>query len=518
MRGGRRIVAVALLVAVAAVGACSDDGPAPQERADGSSTSAPGSPATSSTAPRIAGRASDVGTTFQHQSFVITVGQAVYDADQQRLSLGLRFSNVSGRWAQTDTASVLELADGTTVPFAGDLVDVPPGATVDVTSVAVPIPEDPIADGIVTWGNAAFDQPSFRLDGDGGDNLWRPADVAADGWAQIGKFAVHLTGIQVNASHLDLGIQAPPGHRVLRAFVESFTTRGTTSPFQAASNLLLRLPSGLVVDAVHGSPAANQFSWTAQGGQWADFVVPADLDGAYELLLASMPKVGFGTIRPELVERRPIPFELANVSAGPPPDDTRLAMPGVFPSPAEGVGAAFDVPLDGGSMNIPGYDFHPTRLAYDPSTRSATLDATLTSLVSSVGPRDGLLSADPSFGFRVVLDTGNRLATGVLRGDATLDHDEPTDLTFEFSDVRELSADGAGIYVGPGEGAVSSMPLGESSDTVAWPPLPHAMLVDTPAVESGDWTVQLHARSASVCSIPTSARASDVASWSWPST
>lgn len=435
--------------------------------------------------------AHQVGTSFQYQSFVITVGHAVYDRDAQRLTVGLRFENISGGFAQTDATAELALGDGTTVPMSGDLFEVPPGVAVDVTAVATMVPDDPVAAGVVTWGRPAFDQPVFRLDGTGGDNLWLPADVALDAWAQIGKFGIHLTGVQVHASTIDLGIQAEPGERVLRVFVEELTARGTTSPFDARGNLLLRLPSGEVVDAIDGSPMAAQLSWTAQGGQWADFVVPADVDGSYELLLASMPKVGFGTLRPELVERRAIPFDLTDVGPGPAPDPTGLAFPAAYPPAPEGVGDAFAVDLDVGSMNVPGYDVAPTRLAYDPSTRTATLDATVTSLVSAAEPDDGLLSAAPTFGFRVLLESDGRLATGVVEGDGVVDADEPTELTFAFTDVRSLTPDSGGLLIGPSEGAVSSMPLGVDSDLVAWPPDPVAQAIDAPPVVAGDWTVQL---------------------------
>ena len=83
---------------------------------------------------------------------------------------------------------------------------------------------------------------------------------------------------------------------------------------------------------------------------------------------------------------------------------------------------------------------------------------------------DGLLSVTPTFGSRIVLASGGRLATGILEGDGLLDADQPTELTFEFTDVRTLSPDDAGLYVGPGNGAVSSLPLGAASPVAAWPP------------------------------------------------
>ncbi|MGE0732118.1 MAG: hypothetical protein AB7O92_11265 [Acidimicrobiia bacterium] len=493
--GSRRAVAaLTALVAVVAAG-CSlvgrstagDAAVTTPPPTSASTTAAPAQP------PRAPGVVHPVGISFQFQSFVITVGNAVYDQESGQLALGLRYANVSGGWAQTDTTATLTLGDGTSVPLSGDLFDVPPGAAVEVTSVAFNVRDDPVADGIVTWGGAAYEQPVFRLDGRGGEQLWLPSEIALDGWAQIGKFGIHLTGIQLNASKVDLGIQAERGTRVLRAFVEAYTARASTSPFDARSNLLLRLPSGEVLDAVDGSPMAAPLSWTAQGGQWADFVVPADVTGDYELLLASVPKVGFGTLQPELIERRAIPFQLDDVAPGTAPELDELPVPRASTGAGAGSGKPFSVALDAGSMNVPGYDVAPTRLAYDPATRSATLDATVTSLLTREGPDDALFSAPPTFGFKIALDAGGRLSTGLVRGDGIVEHDRPTPLRIEFTDVRSLSPAGAGLYIGPGEGAVASMPLGTASDVVTWPPPPTAQTVQASTATAGDWTVQVRA-------------------------
>lgn len=494
-RVGRRLAGGLVVAAMVLAAACSADEDATVPEASDAAAAFAGSitagPVAAGTSLEPGEVAHDIGTSFQYQSFVITVGVMVHDADAGQLRLGLRFANVSAGWAQTDATAELELGDGTSVPVAGDLFEVPPGVAVDVTAIASSVPEDPVADGVVTWGRPSFDQPVFRLDGTGGDNLWLPATFPLDGWTQIGKFGIHLTGVQVNASKLDLGIQAEAGERILRVFVEEYTARGSTSPFDARSNLLLRLPSGEELDAVDGSPMANQLSWTAQGGQWAEFEIPADVDGAYELLLASVAKVGFSTLQPELIERRAIPFELTEVAPGPPPELVDLAFPMPYPPAPEGAGEAFTVDLDVGSMNVPGYDVEPTRLAYDPVARTATVDATVTSLVSAAGPDDGILSAEPTFGFRLVLASGGRLATGVVEGSGLVDADVPTELRFQFSDVRRLTPDGAGLYIGPGNGAVASMPFGAASTVPAWPPAPVEQLIEAPEITAGDWTVRL---------------------------
>jgi hypothetical protein len=436
----------------------------------------------------------DVGTSFQFGSFLITVGTVAHLPTEQQLRVGLRFRNISGGWSQTDTTAQLELPDGTTVPLSGDLFDVPPGASVAVTSVGSPVASDPFDGGTIRWGGSAYQRPAIRLDpeeGDRGEGLWLPVAVPVDRWAQIGRFGVHLTHVEVHASQIDLGIQAPEGQRVVRTHVESYTTKGTTTPFDARNNLVLALPDGTEVQASDGSTMANQLSWTSQGGQWADFLVPDDAEGRLELRLGSPAIVGFSTVDAARIERRPIPFELVDLEPGELPVEEPLVAPGAYPTPVEGAGEAFETDLDAGSINVPGYDLRPTRLSYDPATLGATLEATVTPLAAAPDGDDEILAADPTFGLRLALLSGGRLAAGVVGGTGAVDPVEPTELTFEFSGVRALDPADAGLYVGAGEGAVASLPLGPASPVVSWPPTLEARDLDAPPIVTGDWTVQL---------------------------
>lgn len=441
-----------------------------------------------------------IDTTFQYGSFIITAGTYFYDPDDQQIRIGVRFNNISSGWAQTDTTSQLEQRDGSIVYLSGDLFEVPPGASVDVTLVGTALADAPSPDATIRWGSASFRQPTFQLDGSGGEDLWLPVDLGVRGWLQLGKFGIEVSAIELHASTIDLGFQAPPGKRVIRAHVESYTSRGNTSPFDPRGNLLLRLPDGTEIDATDGAVVGHQLSWTATGGHWADFIVPDDVEGAYELLLGSVPKVGFSTFRPEAIVRRGLRFEVGDIAADEVVASEPLAVPAMGDSIGEGFGPAFDEELDAGSINVAGYDFRPTALSYEPATQTAELTAVVTPLEqdtseggddSAAGIASDLLSAAPTFSDRVALVSGGRIALGTVSDGGELDPSEPTELTFTMSMVRTLHLSDVGVYVGPGEGAVSSMPIGPESNVVLWPPAPQERSIEAPEITVGPWTVRL---------------------------
>lgn len=487
-----RLAAATVAVAALASASCSTSGDDPAVATTSStSTSGAAGAVTSTTARAVQPHevVAEVGTSFQYKEFVVTVGHVVHDPEAQVLRLAMRYQNRSGGWAQTEATGQIEWPDGTTAPVTGDLFDVPPGATVDVTAVSGFVPLDSFEEASLVLGSSSYAQPSVRLDGEGGEDLWLPVEVPLDEWGQIGKFGVHVTGVQVNASQVDMGIQAVPGELVMRVLLEEFTARGTTSPFDAGQNLLLRRPDGETVKGLHGSPMASEISWTAQGDQWVDFPVSSDVDGRYELLLG-IAENGFGVLNPDLIERRSIPFEMEGIEPGAAPEVGELPFPAAYPVPAEGLGDPVDVELDAGAVNLPGFDLQPTRLRYDPASKTATLDTVVRSLEKRVGETGGILSADPTFDARLALASGGRLNSGYASGDGVVSLDEPNEITFTFSDVRSLDPADVALYAGPSEGAVSSLPLGPASAVPAWPPRPVAREVVAPEVTAGDWTVQ----------------------------
>ena len=439
-----------------------------------------------------------VDTSFQYGSFTITVGHAVYDRRAQQLTVGLRFHNTSEVWGQSEISGMLTKADGTQVGFSGQPYVVPPGSTIDVTGSSATVPTDPFPHGKIAWGSPDRSQPVIRLDGHGGTNLWLPRSIKLDGWAHIGKFGVHATRAVVNAAELNMGIQAPAGMRILRVYCDAFTNKGTVSPFAAKDNLLLKLPDGSTVDALDGSPAGGQLSWVQQPGTWADFPIPTSLRGRYSLLLASMPKLGFGTIRPELIERRPIAFVIGALTPRPPPHASP-PVPDLTPPGTVTKGIPIDQKLAVGTMNVSGYDVTPTRLRWDPSTTTVTLDVTVTALAGhGPGGTIGLaavsgLGAPPQFGFSEVIISHGKPLTGVVSGPAQVDPDKPTHLTLSFLGAQTFDADDAALYVGSSGGGASSLPLGATSPVAAYPDHVSTTTITAPAVSAGPWTVTLRA-------------------------
>lgn len=439
-----------------------------------------------------------VDTSFQYGSFIVTVGHVVYDPNAQKLLVGIRFHNTSDVWGKAAIEGTLVQGGGNQVAFSGQPFDVPPGATIDVTGSSATVASDPTSPGLLRWGSPARDQPVVRLDGNGGTNLWLPRKIPLDGWAHIGKFGVHATSGIVNAGLVSQGIQAPTGKRILRVICDAYTNKGTISPFTPKDNLLLGLPDGTTVDALDGSRSGGQLSWVQQGGAWADFPIPNHVSGRYELLLASMPKVGFGVPRPELIERRPVTFTIGalspgNAPVGPPP------VPDLRPPGTQATGKPIDRALHVGTMNVPGYLVTPTHLHWDPATATVELKATVSALAGhGPGGAVGLagvsgLSATPQFGFSEAIVTNGRPLTGIVSGSTAIDPDKPTPITLTFSGASSFDADDAALFIGPRDAVASSMPLGSASKAAAYPDAVSTATITAPSVTAGSWTVALRA-------------------------
>ncbi len=449
--------------------------------------------ATATTMPHLSAtqKAHRIGTTFAFKSFLVTMGQAVYDSSAKELLVGIHFHNVSGEWAQAEVAGTLTSKDGASTAISGAPINVPPGAQVNATATASNVASDPASGGTIAWGYDSFDQPVVSIDGKHDRNLWLPRTQKVNGWAHIGKFGVHLSEVQMQAGAVDQNLQAPVGKRILRAVVDEYTARGTTNPFTAAQNLTLKLPNGKVVDAVDGSSAASQLSWTSKGELYADFEVPAALVGHYELLLSSMTKLGFGTIRPELIEHRPIFFTIANAKPGELTGQPPIVYPDLTKTEATTQSKGFTMVLPRTKVNIAGFIIEPKSLTFDPDATTATMKMDVTNIQTDLGQPGGLLSVPPSYGATEVLVSNGKFYTGTVSGDSTIDTKKPTRVTITFLNVSDLDRNDLGIYVGDSNGVASSAPLTPGSQVPLYPPAVVTKPIKAPTVTAGDWTVKL---------------------------
>lgn len=479
-RSARALVAALLLAA------CSGGGGSSSTQ----SSSAAGATSTSSLALRDGQTAHRIGATFQYGGFLVTIGNAVYDSNEGTLLLGVRFRNIGGVWNQPEVQADLDVG-GTHRPITADTpVDVPPERSTDVTLTVSTLDGDPTRDGVLAWGRPDRDQPIIHLDDGHVDGGFIPAAVPIDGWAHIGKYAVHLTGGQVQAAYLDLNQQADPGQRVLRIAFDEYANRlDPVNGFYPGEHLTLVRPDGQTVDGVDGSVGLAPMSWTASTRNWIELPVASDPSGDYQLLLSSLSPKGFSTLHPELIERVPIAFHLDEVQAGVAPDEP-LPNP-ELPDADQPQRAPIDVALEVGAVNVPGFTFRPTHLRWDPAAKSATVDGEATYLQTESNPSTGFLAITPQFSFTHLLVSGGRSYTGIVAGNLEVPAGAPRPITIEYLSVDRLDANDAGLFIGPRSSQASSIPLGRASAVPRYPPPPEEQPITASPATAGPWTVQL---------------------------
>ena len=490
MRRALAIAVVAGLALLACSGVKVDDG------TEATSTTALRPPAPTTTAPieLAAGQVlHHIGTTFQYGAFLVTIGDAVYDKAEGTLFIGARFRNLSSQWAQPETAAALTTG-GTEYPLFGVVVDVPPARSADVTITVESLPADPAPAGTIAWGRPDRDQPVIALAGNGaGKNLFRPTPLAVDTWAAIGKYGVHVTGAEVLAGALDLNLQADPGQRFLRLTFDEFAARlDPVNGFYPVEHLTLVRPDGETVEGTESSEGFATLSWTAAGGNWIEFPIPADPAGRYELLLSSLSPKGFSTLHPELVERVSAPFRLGALQVAKAVADPTTPRPTLTSLTEVTPGAkAVDVPLDAGVLNVPGFTFTPERLQWDPAAANATVTGTAKYIQTESDDTTGILDTDPQFSFTTLLASGGQFTNCAPDEPPTVPRGRPVEVVLQCPSTYALDPNAVGLLMGPRSTQASSIPLGPKSPVPAYPPAPIDAKITAPKVTAGDWTVQL---------------------------
>ena len=435
-----------------------------------------------------------IGATFQYGSFMITLGYSTYDATKKVLSVGAGFTNIGGTWRSAPTDALLSVADRTYYAEASQS-QVPPGISATATLTFADVESDPTPTGVLVWGTPDNDQPKIALADGHGDDLWRPAPIALDGWAQVGKFAVHVTSAKLLAAYLDEGLQAPAGQRVLRVYFDEFTTRRAfQSGFFADEHLSLRGADGKLVPAAHASTRLLPLSWTASSvPMWVEFPVNATAAGEYTLLLNSVVLTGYPP-HPELISRVPVVLSVGRlavkgVGAGPAPATT-LVAPFTPPAPGPAVDVALHVP----PINIPGFLFAPIRLRWDPSTQKATLDGNATMIertLASGGLTGPALDTVPTFNPNAILVSGGVFSSGGVSGDVHIEPGKTLPVTLTFGAVKAVSATDVGLLIGRTDFVAASAPLAAKSDLPTYPGPIGQGAITSPPVTAGRWTVQL---------------------------
>lgn len=511
-----------LLAATLVLGACSGD-----DAAD-SAASTPVATDTATSDPAAAPETSlvlapgqvlhHVGVRFQYGGMIVTIGDLVHDPGASRAWLGVRYQNIGRSWHMTAPTSTLVVGD-VELPGLGDVADLPPGMSLDTTVEFDGVPADPMdAGAVLRWGRPDLATPTVDLATGTVTSGSLPTTLPLDGWARIGRYGVHVIGAIALSGMPELDAAPPAGERVLRVLFDLYAAvQDPVNGFLPSEHLTLRRPDGQVVTAGESSDGVFPVSWTTSTAHWIDFPVTDPLTGDYELLLNSISPTAMGTFFPDLIEHVALPFHLDDPAPAPEGEQPAPPVP-VVPEldPTTGVelptevGAPFDVALDVGSMNVPGFLVRPTRLVADPAAQSALLTVDVTSIgppavpdlpvaadptgtdpAAAADAAGDLLDLDPIFSFTQALTSGGRVYTGVLDGDGVVPLGETRTFTIEFLSVTDLSAADAGLMIGPRGSFASTLPLGPESGLPVYPPAPVAQPITAEPVVAGDWTVQL---------------------------
>lgn len=440
----------------------------------------------------------DIGARFQSGPFVLTVGEAVHDTVAQTLYLAIRFENLSNIYAGlvTEAAVLLDGQELSLFPLVPPS-SIPPGLSSDITYEVSVGEGDPLKDGVLRWGRSDETQTTIRLADGAVEGFGVPRDLAIDGWGQIGREAVHLTGAVLFADAIRAP-RAPTGQHVLRLVFDEFASSpSVVNGFVPSDQLTLAWPDGTTHDALSGSDGRlPQMSWTSTTGNYADFAVPADPAGQYQALLASVSRSAMGTFHTDLIDRVPISFALdqATVTTSP-PGSAIVNLPRAILPPAEGDPApvAVDLALTTGEVNLPGIGYRAKHLRWDPATATASIDGEAWLMKPVVPPDDGLLSTPSIFQPWMHLRIGDRLYNGTLHGTEipTITPDAPVPVTYDFAFMPAMDPAGATLFLGQDYTAPSVLPLVPDSGDAIDPPLPVEVPVSAPAVSAGNYTVQL---------------------------
>ncbi len=484
-------------------------------------------------------RSVDVGTTFDYGSFRITIGHVVFDRDLQAVGIGARVHNTAGVWRQTTwPGAALRIADKEHVLF-GPVIDLPPGALVDVTLTAElvsgdPLAGDPLARGVFHLGaptDLQIDIPLVAL-------AERPADaekpfvatpVVAEGWASIGKYSVHVTGAMLLTSAPEVGATPLRDERVLRLTYDLFAIRqDPVQGFGASEHLKLKRPDGKTVDPLSASSIVFPVSWSAFVSNTVDFAVPANVDGNYSLSLSSLSPIGL-VPNPSAIERVDLPLAIALGEATVPPlepsaipDLTLLRNPTKSSaSPSAGTSKdAVDVDLDRRG-NPTGFTVQVKGMRRPAGSTTVTLDVVVKALAWDLPPAAapgstpgstpgsdperiiiegaakearGLLAVDPQFSPTVALIAGGQVLPGTIDTKEYGIPETGRTMSFVFTSLSSAvpTLDDATLVIGNRTVRPAYVPLGDRSPMPLDPVAPGAgVRIDSPSIVSDHWSVKV---------------------------
>jgi hypothetical protein len=522
MRSERRRRAVLIAVMLFAASACggkSSSAPTtvPPPTSGATTSTTPPAPTTTSLTLGPGQTLHKVDATFQYGAFVVTIGDAVYDATAKTVALGVRFANIGDDWHDLLAQGTLS-AGGVDSPLIYDTQSVPARTSVDTTVTASGFDTDPTAAGVLAWGRPDRDVPKVHLSDGSVDGGWLPTPFPLDAWGSIGKYSVHVTSGEIRSGFGAPDQQADPGQRVVRfTFDEWAAHQDPVNGFYPTEHLTLVGPDGTEISSDQSSDGVAPESWSAQAGHWIEFPVPASFSGNYRLMLTSLSSKGFSTFHPELLEKAPIEVVLPAVVS-------RKAAPTSVPEPdlsklsttAQATGTSpVQLTLTPQVLNVPGFAITPTTFSWDPTAKTATLSGTATvieandnvpagappttqspsttalSANGAVSAAGSLLDAPPQLDFAVVLQSAHHNFAGTITTPPTVDRGVTASLSIEFANVDRLDPTDLSIAMGSMHSTPSTLPLTARAAFAQYPPEPKSASVTAATVSAGVWSMHV---------------------------
>lgn len=453
------------------------------------STATSGEPRSTSLDLRDGQRGSSATASFDYGAFAVTIGYAVYDESAQALFVGTRWENLSDGYATAPPSFQLvrlRTPDGHESP--GDVMGfdqsaVPPGTSAEVTFVWRYLAADPLDEGELVIGALGARATTVALDGGHGENQLATREIAVDRWLEFGPHTVHLHSAMLGPGHLSDNTQADAAHRVLRLGFDVWISTPSRVGWLPDQSLALRLPDGGIVRP-RLVPSVREMTWSAIEGSWAEFEVPDDAAGDYELLLfrrvpgvLGTPVVGNSVAG--------IPFTVDEAREAP---RSIEALPRTALEPRAGSARAAEpapdreIDVDAAPVNAAGWALTVTGGTLSPTNGRLVLAVEARHL--GAASEDGVFAVPPSLVLPTALEFGARMtgAMLIINGTAT---ERTAKASLEFWEVpADLDLTTAVLHLG--NNARIAFEGGSA------PVIPERLRAEAETATAGEFTVAVH--------------------------
>ncbi len=406
-------------------------------------------PAAAQPFPLLTGQhAVTIDRSLQYGAFTVEVGYAVYDEVGKSLTVSTRWTNLSDGYATAPSGfGIMRLRTPDADPVSGDPVGpsdapVPAGESSELSFVWSYLEANPLADGQLVIGQDGGRLTTIALADGAGENQLAARPVPLDAWANLGAHTIHVTNALLSAGHLSDNTQADASHRVLHLDFDVWISTARRAGWVTGDYLALKLPDGTIVKPRDGVDS-REMTWSVVEGAWAEFEVPDEGAGDYQLLLfRRAPGLLGGDVEGNSSVALPFTIDdaaLAPVSPSEQPKEGKLPLPLIPARPAPDGTAppepAADAPfaLEAAEVNVSGYAVRVTGGTFSPASHQLTLDVEARYLGAVA---DGEFSWAPSLTVGTVLEFAHR-TSGSLLVAAGASGNEPIRTTLAYNGMPD---------------------------------------------------------------------------------